>query len=84
LVSNEPAPDETFRIKELVAIIDAEVSALPSQMKLIFEMSRNANLSHREIAEKLNISPLTVKKQVNNSLRILRLKLNTHFFMFFF
>jgi RNA polymerase sigma-70 factor (ECF subfamily) len=84
LVNNEPTPDETLRIKELIAIIDAEVSALPPQMRLIFELSRNANLSHHEIAEKLNISPLTVKKQVNNSLRILRVKLGTHFFMLFF
>lgn len=81
---NGPAPDETLRIKELIAIIDAEVSALPPQMRRIFEMSRNANLSHQEIAKELNISPLTVKKQVNNSLKILRVKLGVHFFMLFF
>jgi len=84
LINNEPTPDETLRIKELITIIDAEVSTLPPQMRLVFELSRNANLSHHEIAEKLNISPLTVKKQVNNSLRILRVKLGTHFFMLFF
>jgi len=84
LVNDEPTPDETLRIKELISIINAEVCALPPQMRLIFEMSRNANLSHSEIAEKLQISPLTVKKQVNNSLRILRVKLGTHFFMMFF
>jgi RNA polymerase sigma-70 factor (family 1) len=83
LVNDEPTPDETLRIKELINIINAEVSALPPQMRLIFEMSRNANLSHHEIAEKLQISPLTVKKQVNNSLRILRVKLGTYFFMMF-
>jgi len=81
---NEPLPDEILRNKELIAIIDAEVSALPPQMRMVFELSRNANLSHREIAEKLNISPLTVRKQVNNSLKILRVKLGTHFLMLFF
>ena len=80
----DPTPDETFRLKELITLINAEVSALPPQMRLIFEMSRNANLSHNEIAEQLNLSPLTVKKQVNNSLRILRLKLHTHIFMLLF
>ncbi|HEY2582242.1 MAG TPA: RNA polymerase sigma-70 factor [Mucilaginibacter sp.] len=84
LINNNPTPDETLRIKELITMIDAEVSALPPQMRLIFEMSRNANLSHHEIAKKLNISPLTVKKQVNNSLRVLRVKLGTHFLMLFF
>jgi RNA polymerase sigma-70 factor (family 1) len=82
--NNEPTPDETFRIKELIALVEAEVNALPPKMRAIFEMSRNANLSHHEIAEKLNISPATVKKQVNNSLKILRVKLGTHFFMLFF
>jgi RNA polymerase sigma-70 factor (family 1) len=83
LVNDEPNPHESLRIKELINIINAEVSALPPQMRLIFEMSRNANLSHHEIAEQLQISPLTVKKQVNNSLRILRVKLGTYFFMMF-
>jgi len=83
-VNNEPGPDETLRIKELIALVDAEVKSLPAKMRLIFEMSRNAHLSHNEIAEQLNISPLTVKKQVNNTLKVLRLKLGTHFFMMFF
>jgi RNA polymerase sigma-70 factor (ECF subfamily) len=84
VANSEPMPDEALRNKELIAIIDAEVSALPPQMRTIFELSRNANLSHKEIAEKLNISPLTVRKQVNNSLKILRVKLGTHFLMLFF
>ena len=80
----EPTADEPLRMKELISLIDAEVRELPPQMRLIFEMSRNSNLSHHEIAEKLNISPLTVKKQVNNSLKILRVRLGTHFYMLFF
>ena len=84
LADNEPAPDESLCVKELIAIVEAEVSTLPPQMRLIFEMSRNANLSHREIAEELGLSPLTVKKQVNNSLKILRLKLSAHIFMMLF
>ncbi|WP_183578397.1 RNA polymerase sigma-70 factor [Mucilaginibacter sp. X5P1] len=84
LVNNEPTPDETLRIKELIALVEAEVQSLPAKMRLIFEMSRNSHLSHNEIAEQLNISPLTVKKQVNNSLKVLRLKLGTHFFMLLF
>lgn len=84
LIASGPTTDEPVRIKELITLIDAEISALPPQMRLIFEMSRNSNLSHQEIAKQLNISPLTVKKQVNNSLKVLRLKLGPHFFMLFF
>lgn len=76
--------EENLRSKELIALVEKEVAKLPSQMKLIFEMSRNQDLSHKEIAEILNISPLTVKKQVQNSLRILKVKLGSSLFTLLF
>jgi RNA polymerase sigma-70 factor (ECF subfamily) len=57
-------------------MIEKEMAALPSGMQKIFELSRREHLSHREIAAQLNISEETVKKQVNNALRILRSKLS--------
>jgi RNA polymerase sigma-70 factor (family 1) len=82
--NHQPETDESIRMKQLAAIIDAEVSQLPPKMRQVFEMSRNDNLSHQEIAEQLQISTHTVKKQVNNSLKVLRLKLSGKFFSFFF
>lgn len=73
--------EEAFRNKELTALVEREVARLPPQMKLIFEMSRNLDMSHKEIAQQLNISPLTVKKQVQNSLRILKARLGSSFFL---
>ncbi|WP_342327566.1 RNA polymerase sigma-70 factor [Pedobacter sp. FW305-3-2-15-E-R2A2] len=61
--------------RELNIIIQREIDNLPPKMKLIFEMSRKDNLSHAEIADKLGLSDQTVKKQVNNALKILRSKL---------
>jgi len=81
---HQPEADESIRLKQLIAIIETEVSQLPPKMRQVFEMSRNGNLSHQEIAEQLQISTHTVKKQVNNSLKILRLKLTRSFFLFFF
>ena len=81
--NNQFEADESIRLKQLISIVEAEVAKLPSQMRLIFEMSRNGNLSHQEIAEKLHISIFTVRKQVNNSLKVLRLKLSNKFFTFF-
>lgn len=75
--------DENLRNKELVALVKAEVSTLPPKMRLIFELSRDSNLSHNEIAEKLEISSLTVRKQVNNSLKILRARLASQFLLLF-
>jgi RNA polymerase sigma-70 factor (ECF subfamily) len=72
--SNAPT-DHLVRENELKAYIEKEIQALPPKMKLIFEMSRKENLSHKEIAEQLNISENNVSKQVNNALRVLKTKL---------
>lgn len=73
--------------KQLQLIIDREISNLPPKMREIFELSRKEELSHQEIAEKLNISYQTVKKQVQNALKIIKPKIN-HFglilFFYFF
>jgi len=67
--------DEQLRLKELVAVIEKEVSLLPPKMREMFEMSRNEGLSHKQIADQLGVSDLTVKKQVSNAVKILRGKL---------
>lgn len=67
--------DDQLREKELVAVIEKEVALLPPKMREMFEMSRNEGLSHKEIADILSVSDLTVKKQVSNAVRILKQKL---------
>lgn len=76
--------DHLIREKELVAMIDREIAELPTKMREVFELSRKANLTHRQIAEQLDISEKTVKKQVNNALKTLRVKLGTYTFLAFF
>jgi RNA polymerase sigma-70 factor (ECF subfamily) len=71
--------DESVRARELTFQIEKEVALLPSKMRQIFELSRIAGLSHKQISEQLNISDKTVKKQINNALKILRLKINMFF-----
>lgn len=80
----ENVTDEKLREKELIALVEKEVAALPPQMRLIFEMSRNLEMTHQQIADELNISPHTVRTQVRSALRILRTKLGTHIFSIFF
>ncbi|GGG86113.1 DNA-directed RNA polymerase sigma-70 factor [Parapedobacter pyrenivorans] len=65
--------------KELSQLIDAEVDKLPERMREVFTLSRKEHLSYKEIAERLNISDETVKKQISKSLRHLRLKLNEEY-----
>lgn len=68
--------DEEIREKELMKVIEKEIALLPPKMRAVFEMSRNENMSHKEIAEELHISDKTVKKQVSNAIKILRLKIH--------
>lgn len=65
---------DDIREKELTIIINKEIEKLPLKMRRIFEMSRKQYLSHKEIAEELDISDKTVKKQINNAIKILKLK----------
>lgn len=69
--------DNYIREREFASLIEKEVSLLPPKMRLIFEMSRQQHLSQKEIAEILHLSDKTVKKQMSNALKVLRLKLTS-------
>ncbi len=71
----EYTTDQYVRERELHALISQSIALLPPKMREIFELSRNKHLSHKEIAEKLNIADTTVKKQIYKAIRILRSKL---------
>lgn len=68
--------DELVNFNNLKELIEKEVAFLPKKMRTVFEMSRNQNLSHAEIAALLNITDHTVKKQINKAIHILRKRLD--------
>jgi RNA polymerase sigma-70 factor (ECF subfamily) len=69
------AVEETIIEAELSRLIDREVDRLPGKMKVVFELSRNQEWSHKEIAGHLGMSDKTVKKQIHNALKILKVRL---------
>ncbi len=69
---------------EMQALIDREIASLPPATRKIFELSRNEGLTYLEIAEKLGLSPHTVRTQLRNALKILKIKLNIHTILIFF
>ena len=75
--------DYRIRERELIKLIEKEIALLPPKMREIFELSRKHQLSHKEIAERLGISEKTVKNQVNNALKELRVKLGIFTFLIF-
>ncbi len=68
---NEPVEEFIFH-KELEFAYEKAISLLPTQRKRIFQMSRNDELSHFEIARELNISKNTVKDQIVKASRFVR------------
>lgn len=62
-----------YDVEVLYAMIKQEIANLPAKMRTIFEMSRKGDLSYKEIAVELGISENTVRKQVSNALKIVRL-----------
>ena len=75
---SDPVNDQVDTIdeKRIIEILEREIQKLPPKMREIFELSRKDNLSHKEIASRLNISEQTVKKQVQNALKVIKPKLN--------
>lgn len=74
--------DEWFNEKELAASIEAEIGLLPVKMREIFDLSRKEHLSYHQIAEKLEVTDHTVRKQISNVLKVLKGKFGL-FFSFF-
>lgn len=67
--------EQDILAKELEAFSKEVISRLPKQQQLVFQLSRNEGLSHKEIAEVLKISPNTVKNHMVEALKTLRMQL---------
>lgn len=77
--SSDTSTEQLIHERVLSGIIDDEIGKLPEKMRHVFILSRKEHLSYKQIAEKLNISDQTVKKQIHNSLKYLRLKLDDEY-----
>jgi len=82
LEAGHSPPDDALQESEGVAeynqlleIIDKIVSNLPEAQRSAFLLSRYENLSHKEIAEVMNISIKTVEKHISKALQALKNKL---------
>lgn len=75
-IPNSFSSDYLIRENQLKDLIEKEIGSLPPRMREVFNLSRKGYLTHREIACELNISELTVKKQMTNALKLLRTRLD--------
>lgn len=59
-------------LNDLKSLISHALQQLTPRQREIFEMSREAQLSHKEIADKLGISINTVQEHISTSLKLVR------------
>lgn len=69
--------DDELREKELAAVIEREINALPAKMREVFLLNKKEELSYQEISERLNITSETAKQQVYKAMKILKLKMDS-------
>ncbi len=71
--------DSFLDSEELSELLKSSIDSLPDRCREIFLLSRKMELSHKEIAAKLNISPKSVENQIAIALKKLREKLRPYY-----
>ncbi|MDP9077621.1 MAG: RNA polymerase sigma-70 factor [Bacteroidota bacterium] len=74
--------EETVWANDLRERLQSKVKLLPVKCREVFELSRVAHQSNKQIATQLGISEKTVENQITKALRRLRTSLNTFFLLF--
>lgn len=76
--ATDQSTQETIAANEMQTIISAAVDRLPPQKKTIYRMSKDEGLGHQEIADRLGLSPNTVKNHLAEAVRLMREYLKGH------
>lgn len=82
-VKEDNTTEEDVIAHDLEVFTQKIITKLPPQQQLVFKLSRINGLSHKEIAEELNISPNTVKNHMVQALKTLKAHLNSADLIFF-
>lgn len=75
----EQFTDPDFYLEnELMTLLSEAINKLPEEQRIAFEMSRMDGMTHKEIAEKLNVSPQTVNYRISQSVKFLHKELKNY------
>jgi RNA polymerase sigma-70 factor (ECF subfamily) len=78
MYSLAPNSEEVVLVKELEEIIAVGIERLPPKCRIIFDLSRNAGLTYKQIAQELGISEKTVETQMTIALSRLKTYLSSY------
>lgn len=67
--------EDNINLKDTAAKLERSIALLPSKCAQIFKMSREQEMPHKVIAEKLNISTKTVEVQIYRALKKIKMEL---------
>ena len=69
---HSPSPYEHYQLKELHHQLEKLINKMPEARKRVFQLHRQENLSYKQIAEQLSISPKTVESHIHLALKTLK------------
>ncbi len=69
---NKETPEKKLLQKEASHLIQQAIDRLPQQQKMVYRLSREEGLSRNEIAERLDLSPNTVRNHLAKALEMIR------------
>lgn len=81
--------EEAIQLKETRELLNEAIQRLPKQQRLVYQMCHIDGVKQKEVAEKLNISPRTVKVHLREATKTIRsfmgnrTELSVLLFMFF-
>lgn len=68
----QPKAEKQMDARHYHEVLEQCLQKLPDQQRVIFNLSKKEGLSHQLIAEKLNISPITVRNHLHRALKNIR------------
>lgn len=71
-----------YMFNELFALYKDALKKLPADYREAYEMNRNRLMTHKEIAEELQVSPQTVNYRIGQALKLLRATLKDYLPLF--
>ena len=77
-IADESHPLGSLLENELEGVLAEAISELPEDTRRVFEMSRFENMTYKQIAEEMSVSPKTVEAYISKALSVLRTELKDY------
>lgn len=77
-ISLDSEGDKELLEQDYLNLLQNAICSLPPRQQEVFHLSRNCNLSHKEIAERLGLSVYTVQEYISCSIKSIKLYISKY------